>query len=680
MDKLFDIFVDSSKARQLENENHYKTIHKGLLDSMNDFNEALEVIGNWDELMNLKDESPQDNKLMRHKTIKEEFKDKRTWFDLLGVIFNLFQIMGVQASIIILNALFSELVAEFQLWAVHTPRDNNFYEKLEICTYRELPEIDIGMVTSSLGIIVLKSLGFRKTNSIFQLLSAVLLLILLLLFNFHKGNELLENYSRLELVILALSYIVISILVGGSSLIGLKEYFNVIDEIYYKAFKSEDDTQKFAFYSLSGLSLLFIMLINRKIFKSFSDTKSTVPLIITIMSIIFICYFLSLIFHYLFMIPVGNTRENMKKKKREKLIDINLIKLKNKEKNQGEQKGKVNNTEVIENKNTFLKVNEEFFTINKEENKINKRKKNLQISKFENIKSNIYSESAEVKIDNSFQKEHKNLDEISIRDIIGKSKTKNIYSTKVCTICGYFYLRKKINNKPACICYYYTGRCSWFCEKFCKYDVGTTLAIEFYSQLCIVGYNRILSDKLLNVYAYSTIVKFYLALFFLSILFGLASVPQSSQFNESIKEGSGKKNAARGKEDTFKDKFCGKFLSYLLFLLAGYSFLAFISSICYCYEDNLNRTRWDNIYMAEFIYFKCIDLSILSFYDFFDNTDIFNTTLFITFEKFLWMLFEAIFDAYIENNKTLIIIQSVISGIPSFIFFLSIICYFCDCC
>ena len=84
--------------------------------------------------------------------------------------------------------------------------------------------------------------------------------------------------------------------------------------------------------------------------------------------------------------------------------------------------------------------------------------------------------------------------------------------------------------------------------------------------------------------------------------------------------------------------------------------------------------------MAEFIYFKCIDLSILSFYDFFDNTDIFNTTLFITFEKFLWMLFEAIFDAYIENNKTLIIIQSVISGIPSFIFFLSIICYFCGCC
>ena len=219
-----------------------------------------------------------------------------------------------------------------------------------------------------------------------------------------------------------------------------------------------------------------------------------------------------------------------------------------------------------------------------------------------------------------------------------------------------------------------------FCEKFCKYDVGTTLAIEFYCQFCMVGYNRILSDKLLNVYAYSTIVKFYLALFFLSILFGLASVPQSSRFNESIKEGSGKKNAARGKEDTFKDKFCGKFLSYLLLLLAGYSFLTFISSICYCYEDNLNRTRWDNIYMAEFIYFKCIDLSILSFYDFFDNTDIFNTTLFITFEKFLWMLFEAIFDAYIENNKTLIIIQSVISGIPSFIFFLSIICYFCGCC
>ena len=71
------------------------------------------------------------------------------------------------------------MIGEFKLWLVNSPRENNFYQQLEINTYRELPEIDVGMVTSSLGIIVLKSSGFKIANSIFQLISAVLILILL---------------------------------------------------------------------------------------------------------------------------------------------------------------------------------------------------------------------------------------------------------------------------------------------------------------------------------------------------------------------------------------------------------------------------------------------------------------------------------------------------------------------
>ena len=117
-----------------------------------------------------------------------------------------------------------------------------------------------------------------------------------------------------------------------------------------------------------------------------------------------------------------------------------------------------------------------------------------------------------------------------------------------------------------------------------------------------------------------------------------------------------------------------------MMLIIGYSFLTFISSICYYYEDNINRNRWDNIIMAEFIFFKSIDLSILSFYDFFDNTDIFNTTLFITLEKFAWMLIEAVFDAFEASIKSLIIIQIVISGILIFILFLIECCGCTECC
>ena len=246
-------------------------------------------------------------------------------------------------------------------------------------------------------------------------------------------------------------------------------------------------------------------------------------------------------------------------------------------------------------------------------------------------------------------------------------------------------MRKEIQNKMACICYYYTGKCTWLREKICKCDVITTVFIEAYCQFCIVGYNKILSEKLLNVYSYSKIIKFFIALFFISLFCGMVSIPQHNKYNEALvkkeKDNNNKQNKENGKEEnTFEKKFCGNFLSYLLCLVIGFSFLTFISSICYYFEDNINRNRWDNIIMAEFIFFKSIDLSILTFYDFFDNTDIFNTTLFITLEKFVWMLIEALFDAFEANIKTLVIIQIANSGILIFIILLIYIGACIKCC
>ena len=67
--------------------------------------------------------------------------------------------------------------------------------------------------------------------------------------------------------------------------------------------------------------------------------------------------------------------------------------------------------------------------------------------------------------------------------------------------------------------------------------------------------------------------------------------------------------------------------------------------------------------MAECIYFKVLDLMILSFYDFFDNIDIFNTSLAITVERYIWMLFEVLFDIYVSNKKNLILIQIIITSL-----------------
>ena len=94
-----------------------------------------------------------------------------------------------------------------------------------------------------------------------------------------------------------------------------------------------------------------------------------------------------------------------------------------------------------------------------------------------------------------------------------------------------------------------------------------------------------------------------------------------------------------------------------------YSIFITICSICYIKEDNHSRKRWDNITMASFIFFKCIDLQILLYFDFYSNDDIFNETLGITAEKVLWMLIETVINYFEIKKKHLVIAQIVFSPI-----------------
>ena len=70
--------------------------------------------------------------------------------------------------IIILNAMLNELIDEIKLAIKKKARENDFYEVIQICSYKEIPEIDVAMLTSFIGIIAFEHLGFIATNIIFQ--------------------------------------------------------------------------------------------------------------------------------------------------------------------------------------------------------------------------------------------------------------------------------------------------------------------------------------------------------------------------------------------------------------------------------------------------------------------------------------------------------------------------------
>ena len=92
-----------------------------------------------------------------------------------------------------------------------------------------------------------------------------------------------------------------------------------------------------------------------------------------------------------------------------------------------------------------------------------------------------------------------------------------------------------------------------------------------------------------------------------------------------------------------------------------FSIFTLVCSICYLTEEKVTTNKWDNIIMAEFIFFKCIDQQILFFFDFYDNTDIVNATMVITLEKVIWMIIETIIE-FFEVKKNILIIVQIISS------------------
>lgn len=651
MGVIYDMCNKSYKKRKFNEAQNFQNIKRGLYKYMNNVNKTLSEIEDWDELMNLKEEPTENNNLMKTKTIKEEYKEpkKKNYYEYSGFVFCIFHLVGVQTSIIILNSLFSEIVDEFELLINKAPREYNFYQHLEINSYKVLPEIDVAMITSSVGIIFLRSCGFNCINFTFQLISMVIFLLLFLLFDFHTGDELLNNYSQLQFIIIILSYIFLSIIVGCFSTLGLKEYFDIFSGVFSKDENKEDD-EKPLFYILSGISLLIVMGINRRIFISVKIENFKI-IKISILIVCFLSFILSFIFHYLFLIPVRDkTKDEIQKEnsnKENQYINYDIKK---------DQK---------DSNNCEIQIN------NLDENVQKDSDRNNVNNKVEELKLKTKRDKVNIKSNQSFPNNENQINEVAIKEISStdKNKEKEIHSTKICTLCGYFYFQKDIENKSACICYYYTGKCNWFKEKIFKFDVIAPVLTELYCQLGIIGYNSLLNEKLLKVYTFSKIIKFYLALFFLSIGFGCLNAI-------NIFKGQKKKNDEKEKKKSLFDCINGPFMWFIFYYIIGFTFFTFISSICYMADKNLSRGRWDNIIMAESIFFKIIDMSILGFFDFFDNSDIFNTSLAITLEKLIWMIIETIIEVSEPNTKYSVIVQIIITstfiGLSIFMF-----CCFC---
>ena len=232
-----------------------------------------------------------------------------------------------------------------------------------------------------------------------------------------------------------------------------------------------------------------------------------------------------------------------------------------------------------------------------------------------------------------------------------------IKSTKIFTFCGYIYIREKTRKKSSCICYYYTNKCSWIKQTFCKVDYILMILFQFYFQVCVIGYFQILKEKLSKEFPYNKIIKFYIALFIITIFLDIFVIYECKKNKNYI--------TSEKKEKTIYNLILNFYSNYFYIFFLGFVLFTFITSIIYYIINPLNKERWNNIIMAEIIYFKVIDFQILTATNFFEDTNFIarGTLFFITLEKLLWMIIETLIYNFVKNLKYLVLVQIIVTSI-----------------
>ena len=149
-----------------EGKNIFSKAKKNIKGDITDISKKFDKINDFEEFQNLDEEIEK---------IEEEIDPKYLNDEKICLIyiidyffFPVLHLIGVQEMIIILNAMLNELIDEIKLAIKKKARENDFYEVIQICSYKEIPEIDVAMLTSFIGIIAFEHLGFIATNIIFQ--------------------------------------------------------------------------------------------------------------------------------------------------------------------------------------------------------------------------------------------------------------------------------------------------------------------------------------------------------------------------------------------------------------------------------------------------------------------------------------------------------------------------------
>ena len=141
---------------------------------------------------------------------------------------SVYEIIGILDSIYIL--LKQDILNRYT-----TTKKVTFKDAVINTSFREIPELEVEMLSSIIGELVLESLGLEISYAIFFTANCSLLIIILF-FPFQNEDNLDLKFSIFEFIMLAIIFLLLYISVGASSLFIYQKFMSYISYFKYKIY------------------------------------------------------------------------------------------------------------------------------------------------------------------------------------------------------------------------------------------------------------------------------------------------------------------------------------------------------------------------------------------------------------------------------------------------------------
>ena len=252
--------ANSHNFETLEEEEKFLMIHKNevLQTQLNQVRKKFETVESLDQVIDFKEKKDEQisNKSLSERNDNEKycFCKYKTYlkinFNLTGLLFVISNLIGVYQLIGILKATENEITFGMQSFLFgknrtiinngtntsipfnssnYTDYNSQSFENIyENYSFKTIPDFNLLYLSSIIGNLLLKSIGFRFSTIIYMIIN-VLTLILFESFDFP------EKYNFYSILLLILYYILFFISVGGISLLSHQIYFDGLTKyIHYK--------------------------------------------------------------------------------------------------------------------------------------------------------------------------------------------------------------------------------------------------------------------------------------------------------------------------------------------------------------------------------------------------------------------------------------------------------------